>query len=53
MKETWSRHVLLTREERWLVIGILLIALVGLAVRYAAHRASAPPSEPPPASATP
>jgi len=34
MKEWMERHLLLTGAERRLVIGILLIALCGLGVKY-------------------
>lgn len=33
MKEWFQRHLLLTREERLLIAGILLIALTGLVVK--------------------
>lgn len=34
MKDFLKRHLLLTREERLLVAGTVLIALIGLAVRW-------------------
>mgnify|MGYP003585791164 CR=1 FL=1 len=34
MKEWFKRHVLLTVEERLLVAGILMIALVGILARW-------------------
>lgn len=33
MKAWFQRHLLLTREERLLVAGIVIIALIGLAVK--------------------
>lgn len=33
-KTTWSAWFALTREERWLVAGILGLALLGLTARY-------------------
>jgi len=34
MNDWIIRHVVLTREERWLITGILLIALCGIGVMY-------------------
>ena len=30
----WKLWLYLTRQERWLVLGILLLALIGLTARY-------------------
>ncbi len=38
MKDWAERHILLTREERWLIAGIVLIFLVGLGARYLEER---------------
>jgi hypothetical protein len=34
MNDWFKRHLLLTREERLVVVGILLIALTGLVIKY-------------------
>jgi hypothetical protein len=34
MNDWILRHIVLTREERWLIASILLIALCGIGVMY-------------------
>ena len=46
-----DRYIILTKEEKLLVGGILLIVLCGLAVMY--FRQTAPAPTPPPAASTP
>ena len=43
MKDWLNRHILLTREERFLIAGILLIALVGLGARFVNDRGNRQP----------
>lgn len=34
MRDWIQRHLLLTREERWIVAAVILIALTGLGVKW-------------------
>lgn len=43
MKNWIQRHLVLTPEERWLIAGILAIALIGLAARFYRSTHGTPP----------
>ena len=45
----WTAWFGLTPEERWLVFGVLALALVGLTARYLHLRGQKPEPVPPPA----